>query len=157
MESFDQLAAQYHAMIYKIIHSLHIFKNVDEFFQIGLIALWEASQAYDPAKGDFTNYAYKFIKGRMLSEIERTAKLAEHYVLPKEEYWETAGAETEVPLCEYDLLLSHCEGLTKNQIKWVKYTFINDLSINQIAACEHVSPSAVKLWRQGALGKLRKL
>ena len=50
---FEQLAANYSKMIYSIIHSLGIYKNQDEFYQIGLISLWEASQQFDEQKGLF--------------------------------------------------------------------------------------------------------
>jgi hypothetical protein len=33
LESFEQLTKQYTPMIHKIINSLHIYKNRDEFFQ----------------------------------------------------------------------------------------------------------------------------
>lgn len=157
MESFDQLAEQYKLMIYKIIHSLHLYKNVEEFFQIGLIGLWEASKSFDCAKGDFTSYAYPFIKGRLLSELANATKLAEHTVFPKEEYWETAQEYCNDYPCEFQVLLSYCEGLTKNQTKWVLYTFVDDLSVNEIAIKEQVSVSAVKQWRKGAREKLKKI
>jgi RNA polymerase sigma factor (sigma-70 family) len=155
MESFEQLVAQYTPMIYKIIHSLHIYKNVEEFFQIGLIGLWEASKSFDMTKGDFTSYAYLFIKGRLLTELTSVSKLAEHNVFPNDEYWETIEKfSTEQP-CEIQVLLSYCEGLTKNQTKWILYTFVDDLSVNEIAAKEVVSVSAVKQWRKGAREKIK--
>ena len=58
-------------MIYQIIHSLHIYKNHDEFYQIGLIALWEASNQFDETKGAFLSYAYATVKGRILTEIAK--------------------------------------------------------------------------------------
>ena len=48
------------------------YKDKEEFIQIGLIALWEASRAFDPAKGQFMSYAFTTIKGRMLSHIQKT-------------------------------------------------------------------------------------
>ncbi|MDQ0974630.1 DNA-directed RNA polymerase specialized sigma subunit [Neobacillus niacini] len=41
MESFDELVVQYQPMIHKIIQSLHIYRNEDEFYQTGLIGLWK--------------------------------------------------------------------------------------------------------------------
>jgi RNA polymerase sigma factor (sigma-70 family) len=155
MESFEQLAAQYEPMIYKIIHSLHIYKNMEEFYQIGLIGLWEAQNSFDAAKGNFTSYAYPFIKGRLLSELTNTSKLEEHFVIPKVEYWQTAEGYLEEQPCEIQMLLSYCEGLTENQTKWVLYTFVDDLSVKEIATMENVSISAVKLWRKGAREKLK--
>jgi RNA polymerase sigma factor (sigma-70 family) len=155
VESFDQLAEQYTAMIHKIIHSLHIYKNVEEFYQIGLIGLWEARKSFDVTKGDFTSYAYLYIKGRLLSELTKASNHWEHTVFPKEEYWETVEEYHAEQPCEIQVLLSYCEGLTKNQVKWVVYTFIDDLSVREIAAKERVSVSAVKQWRNGAREKIK--
>ncbi|MDP4171531.1 MAG: sigma factor, partial [Bacillota bacterium] len=63
MESFEELSEQYTPMIHKIMNTLHIFKNKEEFYQLGLIALWEANERFDPQKGSFTTFAYSYIKG----------------------------------------------------------------------------------------------
>jgi DNA-directed RNA polymerase len=157
MEGFDQLEEQFRPMIYKMIHSLHIYKNIDEFFQIGLIGLWEAAQSFHLSRGNFTCYAYKFIKGRLLSELKKANKRDERYVFPKEEYWETIGDSMEEQPCEIDMLLSYCGEMTDKQKMWVVYTFMEDLSINEIACKENVSISAVKQWRKGAQEKLKRL
>ncbi|WP_389361696.1 sigma-70 family RNA polymerase sigma factor [Cytobacillus spartinae] len=157
MESFEQLIEQYEAMVWKIIHSLHIYKNVEEFYQTGLIALWEASARFDHEKGSFTSYAYTYIKGKILSEMTRTNKHENQNVYPKEEFWELIEDSKVTPSLEAELILSLCEDLTPNQKKWVLYTAIADFSLNDIAKLEKVSPSAVKAWRKGAQEKLKDL
>lgn len=37
-------------LVYGAIRQLHIQGNIDEFYQIGLVALWEASIRYDCGK-----------------------------------------------------------------------------------------------------------
>lgn len=154
---FDQLLKQYHPMIRKIIYSLHIYRDVDEFYQIGLIALWDAWKWFQKEKGEFSNYAYSFIKGRMLNELNRASKRQERMVLPKEEYWELVeDSFLEQPL-EEEFLLAYCPTLTEKEKKWVLFFCIESLSIKEIAEKEKVSLSAVKQWRSGALQKLRLL
>lgn len=156
MESFEQLVVQYKPMIHKIIHTLHIYKNWEEFYQHGLIALWQASNRFDPQKGNFTNYAYNYIKGFLLLELSKASKYEEKCVLPKEEFWETVeDIIIDHPL-EEESILSYCTTLTPNQKKWVLYTTLNDLSIKEIAKKEQVSMSAVKSWRAGAKEKLKE-
>ncbi|MFB3163846.1 sigma factor [Neobacillus sp. 179-J 1A1 HS] len=70
VESFDELVVQYQPMIHKIIQSLHIYKDEDEFCQTGLIGLWEAAQSFDERKGCFSNYAYTYMKGENIISIE---------------------------------------------------------------------------------------
>lgn len=157
MESFDQSVNQYEAMIWKIIHSLHIYKNKEEFYQTGLIALWEAEERFDPEKGNFASYAYKYIKGKILSEMTNRNKLEAQNVYPSEEFWDLVEDSISNPALETELILSFCDHLTFNQRKWVLYTVIEDLSVNEIAKLENVSPSAVKAWRKGAQEKLKDL
>jgi RNA polymerase sigma factor (sigma-70 family) len=133
LESFEQLAEQYKPMIHKIINSLHIYRNQDEFYQNGLIALWEASIRFDPSKGNFTNYAYTYIKGSLLKQLDKEFRYQQRSICPSEEFWEnTDEYHTDNPL-EAEILQSYCETMTPNQRKWVFYTIMDDLSVKEIA------------------------
>ena len=157
MESFEQLVDQYQPMIHKIIQSLHLYKDKDEFYQNSLIALWEASQRFDPQKGSFTNYAYTYIKGCLLMELKKSHLDQERYVYPDEEFWDlVVDSYWDDPL-QKEILLSYCTTLTPNQKKWLLYTMCDRLSIKEIAELEKVSLSAVKGWRSGAREKVKNL
>lgn len=145
---------KYEAMIWSIIHSLHIYKNQKEFYQTGLIALWEAQKGFDKSKGSFTGYAYTFIRGKILTELTKRKKQEDTCVYPDEDFWSLIeGIDSQVFL-EKETILSYCSRLTEPQKKWVLYTALADLSIKEIAEIEHVSISAVKAWRRGAREKL---
>lgn len=154
MESkFINLAKQYEPMIWSIIHSLHIYKNEEEFFQIGLIALWDAYQKYDQAKGKFSSYAYAFVKGKILNELTRESKHGEKCVYPQEEFWAIILDERKCePLAE-EMILASFSHLTENQRKYVVYTAIHQLTVKEIAQLEDVSVAAVKAWKRGAKEK----
>lgn len=157
MESFDQVSRQYAPMIHKIIHSLHIYKNKDEFYQHGLIGLWEAYSKFDPQKGTFSSYAYPYIKGRLLTELKAASHLDGITTNAEEEFW--LGIADEGAFCpfEEETLLAYCRRaeLTQNQTKWVLYHCLKGFETRQIAAIENVSLSSVKSWRAGAKEKLR--
>lgn len=157
MESFEQLVDQYQPMLHKIIHSLHLYKDTDDFYQHSLIALWEASQRFDSQKGSFTNYAYSYIKGYLLMELKKLHQDQERNILADEEFWELAAERYPVDPLQEAILLSYCTMLTPNQKKWLLYTIRGRLSVKEIAALEKVSMSAVKSWRSGARGKLKSL
>ncbi|MBP3039935.1 sigma-70 family RNA polymerase sigma factor [Bacillaceae bacterium Marseille-Q3522] len=156
MESFEQLVKQYEPMLFRIMHSLHIYKNKEEFYQLGLISLWEARQRFDSAKGSFTNYAYTYIKGKFLTEMTKTNRYEERCFYPKEEFWDIIEDDALPSHLQHTILLSYCQGLTNNQKKWLLYTFLEDLSVKDIAEKEGVSVSTVKLWRKGAKEKLKQ-
>jgi DNA-directed RNA polymerase len=157
LESFEQLVDQYQPMLHKIIQSLHLYKDKGEFYQHSLIALWEASQRFDPQKGSFTNYAYTYIKGFLLMELKKSHLDQERYVYPDEEFWDhVEDSYWDDPL-QREILLSYCTTLTPNQKKWLLYTMCDRLSIKEIAKLEKVSLSAVKGWRSGTREKVKNL
>ncbi|WNS75190.1 sigma-70 family RNA polymerase sigma factor [Bacillus sp. DTU_2020_1000418_1_SI_GHA_SEK_038] len=157
MESFEQVTDQYTPMIYKIISSLSIYTNKDEFFQVGLIALWEAYERFDAEKGIFTSFAYAYIRGRLQTEMTRMNRHADKTVHVQEKFLEDIEDDFNFCTMDEDILLSYCQAgkLTENQTKWVLYTFLKELTVSEIAAIEQVSLSAVKNWRTGAKEKLR--
>jgi DNA-directed RNA polymerase len=155
MESFEQILEQYRPMIHHMIRKLNIYKNQEEFEQIGLIALWEAYENIQEEKGSFTSYAYVTIRGKMLTALSKARRSEDTFVYPKEEFW---NGETDPDLrqpLELETLLAYCDGLTENETKWVVGTFYHQLKIGEIAEREGKSISAVKKWRQGALAKLK--
>lgn len=153
MEHFNEIIKQYEPMIHKIIRTLGIYKNQKEFFQTGLIALWQAAERYDQERGTFSSFAYSYIKGHLLTEMTRRNKHDEHYVCVDDESWELFPDLTcQLPFEWEDL---NCEGLTDKEKKWLMYTVIHGLTIKEIATLENVSLSAVKLWRSGARKRLR--
>jgi RNA polymerase sigma factor (sigma-70 family) len=156
MDGFQSTLKEFTPMIHHIIRSLKIYKNYDEFYQIGLIALWEAKEKFDPKKGSLTSYAYMTIKGRLLSELKRAARVDEQQLYPKEEFWEYRMDEQSAEPLEIEILLSYCEGLTNKQKKWVVATFYLGMSSNEIAAYENVSLSAVKKWKRGAMERMKE-
>jgi len=156
MESFEEVLEQYRPMIYHMIRRLRIYKNVDEFEQIGLIALWEAYQNMQEDKGSFTGYAYATIRGKMLTALAKARKEGETVVYPKEEFWSVETDMSLRPPLELETLLSYCDGLTENEKKWVVATFYLQLKPGEIAVIEGKSISAIKKWRKGALEKIKK-
>lgn len=155
VESFNELAKQYEPMIHNIINTLHIYKDREEYYQIGLIGLWDAMKNFDREKGHFSSFAYIYIKGRMLSELGKNHKQEKRMVCPKEEYWDTVEEVYSQQPLEYDLLLAYCNQLTEKEKKWVIASCLYGYSVKEIAERENVSVSAVKQWRSNAKRKLR--
>ncbi|WHY00371.1 sigma-70 family RNA polymerase sigma factor [Neobacillus sp. DY30] len=156
MESFDELVVQYQPMIHKIIKSLHIYRNQDEFYQTGLIGLWEASLSYNEGKGKFSNYAYTYMKGKMLTQMNQNNQYQEKYVLPQREFWECIEDSESSLFLEKEAIQTYCDGLTEKESIWVTAFSIEHLTTKEIAEKEKVSVSAVKQWKSGALRKLKE-
>lgn len=149
---FERLAAEYSKMIHVIINRMHIYKNKDEFYQIGLMALWEASKKFDASKGEFGSYAYSTIRGRMLQHLKKENKWEESCVQPDELYWDTLECESR--MLEVEDLLSHFHHLTDLQKKWVVLRFFHGLSNRDIAEMEQVPIRKVQAWKELAMKKV---
>ena len=148
---FEQLAAEYSNMIHSIIGSLHIYKNQDEFYQTGLIALWEVTQKYEEQKGEFSHYAYMFIIGRMLQLLKKEKKYEDGCYSPDDQYWNNLECETR--LLEEEDLLSYFHHLTDLQKKWVMLRFYYGLTNRDIAEIENVRLRKVRAWGDLAMKK----
>lgn len=154
MENFEELAEQFAPMIHHIIQTLHIYKNKEEYYQIGLIGLWKAMKSFDAEKSHFSSFAYLNIKGQIMNELKRKHKLEEKVMIPKEGYWETVEDGAFQHPLELELLLSYCEKLTEKEKKWVMANCLDGYSVREIAERENVSVSAVKQWRSNAKKKV---
>ena len=155
MKSFDETAGQYSKMIYSIIHSLRIYKNIDHYYCIGLEALWEAEKKYMPETSSFTTFAYSVIKGRIRNQLRQDARwdIRNHITDAIEHSNTQTYSEEYFP---YEFITICAPHLTEKQLCWLVGTYVHQFSISDIAQQENVAPSAVKSWRRSALEKLRK-
>ncbi|MGE7876854.1 sigma-70 family RNA polymerase sigma factor [Peribacillus muralis] len=157
MTDFSTITAKFTPMVHHIIRSLSIYKNKDEYFQVGLIALWEAYLNFNADHGQFHSYAYTFIKGRIMNELKKHHKYETNtkpYDTSILEITDSFSIHEEAFHSEN--ILAYTEGLTLNQRRWLLHTYMENKTITEIAELYQVSPSAVKSWRKSALVKLRR-
>ncbi|MDQ0229491.1 sigma-70 family RNA polymerase sigma factor [Metabacillus malikii] len=156
-EDFNDLYEKYMPMINHILSKLSIYKNKEEFRQIGRIALWEASQRFDERKGKFQSYAYAFILGRIKSALTKERKNIEKS-LPLDDFnyvEETYYHEDFANIISKSIIEQVSLLLSTNQKKWFEAYYLYGKSPSEIANEEGVSISAVKSWRRDTLNKLR--
>ncbi|WP_409291983.1 sigma-70 family RNA polymerase sigma factor [Peribacillus sp. SCS-37] len=152
MEGFTETALLYRPLINKVIRTLRIYKEKDEYFQIGLIALWEAAEKHSSAKGPFLPFAYSVIKGRMLNQLNKERKHEEKYGAEWKEESTSSSAEDYFKDEKFDFLCTH---LTDNGIKWLSGVY-EGKTIEEISVQWEVTKDSVKSWRKAALKRLRK-
>lgn len=153
-KSYDQLVREFTPMIHHMIKKLAIYKDKDEFMQMGLISIWEASGNFNQEKGGYSNYLYRHMRGRFLDELKKRGRQADRSAYPKDEFWDLL-ISPELYKEEEDYMRGLCYGLSKYETKWVIDTFIYQLTVREIAEKEQVSLSAVKWWKKGAKEKLK--
>ena len=141
-------------MIKKQILALKIYKNQEDFFQVGMIGLWEAYHRFDPQKGAFPAFAQTTVRGKMMTHLKKESQFEQRHVDFTDEWLGViAEASHDDPL-ERELILSYCEGLTDKQLTWVIAGIIENKKPSDIAEEMGIPVDRVKGWRREALRKI---
>lgn len=171
--TFEDIFKQNERRIHYHIHRLNIRDSQQEFYQEGLVAMWNAYETYQPDKGPLATYFNYIIRNRMIDLLRKNTReqeIQENYMQEQRTKLEDGhtyskgqvsyplmkGAEEFPEEADQDLWNEIREQLTENQWKWVKHFIIDDLPLKEIAAQEGVSVDAVKSWGREARRKLRE-
>jgi RNA polymerase sigma factor (sigma-70 family) len=152
-QSFEEVLNQFTPLIKGQLKALNIYKDHENFYQIAMIALWEAYRNFSEEKGSFSAYAFGYVRGRLLTALKKSAVYEERNEL--QETFEEGGVEDDYLMKE--TIEAYLEHLTDNQRKWVTYYVFQQLTPTEIAEKENVSVEAVKSWRKQAIKKLRNV
>ncbi|RXZ01344.1 sigma-70 family RNA polymerase sigma factor [Fictibacillus sp. S7] len=155
--TFEELAQQFEPLIKSQIRTLGVVNRFDEYYQAGLIGLWEASLRFDESKGEFGPFAYRTVRGKMLELLKKETKFKSVHVGFSLELTETIPYEGGVLPLEQEVLELYLSKLTARQRTWVVKKLFYQMKETEIADEKGVSISAVKSWRKQALAKLRGL
>ncbi|MCZ0755490.1 sigma-70 family RNA polymerase sigma factor [Anoxybacillus sp. J5B_2022] len=151
--TFEQLVEAYRPMIVSVMKKLHVTNEWDEYYQVGLIALWEASQQFQPEKGSFSSFAYKKVYWSMLSHLRKQYTRTTNECSLTDEVTNVLSV---TPSNDDRIVLEDVlQGLTERQQKWVIGYIVENKPLKTIAEEEGVPVGAVKQWRITALKKLR--
>lgn len=153
---FEVLLKEYKPMLHHLIHRLGIKDTHKEFFQEGLLALWEVSTTYEEDKGKLSSYVYYIVRNRLISLIRKKIR-------KQEQIDEILAKSNEDDLIDEDQIfkwdpyaLQSIKGiLTTNQWIWFEGFVVNDWSTKQIAERQNVSEDAVKNWGRHVKRKLK--
>lgn len=152
---FEQLAKQYTPMIHRIMNKLHIYKNKEDYHQIGLIALWEAHTKFDSAKGAFPPYAYSYIQGRIMNALTKDAAFSDETVLTGEPVL-FEGVDPGPTPDTVAMTKAHGDQLNGRAKHWFDLSIIRGLTNPDIARQENVTPAAVRKWQMAAIKQLKE-
>lgn len=168
--SFEDIFQQNERRIHYHIQRLDIRDSHKDFFQEGLIALWDAYENYEPDQGPMATYFNFTIRNRLIDKIRKEARhtnnnekvVMEHKTqLNGGNHFKTNETiyplvdKTEIPIEDSYFWKNLKNNLTDNQWKWVYYYIIKDMSIKEIAELEKKSEDAIKSWGRQARKNLR--
>lgn len=168
--TFEEIVKQNERRIYYQIHKLNIRDPHQEFYQEGLVAMWNAYETYRADKGPMATYFNYTIRNRLIDLIRSKAREQEKLNVYREyqQLNETSGnfyragslkkrVQSQEPmLVDFEDLIKEAQQLlSTNQLKWLYCFLIQDMSIKSISKREGVSIDAVKSWGREARKKLR--
>lgn len=140
--TFAQTVTLYENMIKGHLKKLSIYKDHEEYYQCGLIALWRAYVNYDEKKGSFSSYAYITVRGNLIEQLKKEKRFENRHAVMDQEKVQYVGGqkENETELFEYVSMLNEREafvitehfsarkpmreiaeelGITYNQARWI--------------------------------------
>lgn len=152
---FEQLVEKFEPLIKKQIKQLNQTVHYDELYQIGLIALWEASKNFDETKGYFPSFAQKYVRGKMLHHLKKEQTFQQRFQI----YLEPESVE-KIPAQEFQKqrpfpLERIVPLLSKTERIWFVEYYENDIGPTAIAKQYNVPVDTVKKWRKRAIERIR--
>ena len=158
VEHVDQLLDQYSPIVKKQLQALHIYKDYDEYYQIGMIALWEAYSKFDPEKGQFATFAIATVRGRLLRSLSKARQFEEKHEFNEVELLNMETTYTDRTDAELtDLLTPYLDRLSNRERIWIKEALLLGLCTEEMAAKYNVTGHTVRSWKKSVVKKLQDL
>ncbi|WP_088012467.1 sigma-70 family RNA polymerase sigma factor [Gottfriedia acidiceleris] len=151
--TFEECLNQYSRMIKAIMKKLHLYKNFDEYYQIGQIALWTAYQQYQSEKGSFSTYAFFTVRGYLLNELSKASKYDERNIVLEHSIEDVIYCEEAFSLVNFISLL---DGISPLQKQILIKRFYYNHEFPQIAKYLNMKESSVRSSYRYALKRLRE-
>lgn len=173
--SFEEIYEQNKKRIHYQMNRLRIRSKledislIEDFYQEGLFALWNAYEKYDPDRGTLSTYFNYAIRNRLIDMLRKKTRdhrndgmyfqeervkidQGNRYVRNRQVIPDTS----KIPIKDVSLWLQVKSLLTEKQWTWVECFIILDMSIKDIAGQEAVSTDAVKSWGREVRKKLKE-
>ncbi|MBM7667050.1 RNA polymerase sigma factor (sigma-70 family) [Solibacillus kalamii] len=155
MLDVEQLIFENETLIKKVIFNLKIYRDIDEYMQVGRIALWQALQKFDESKGDFAMFAYMSVKYAIIRALSKANHVSEHEL--------TVEDDVMIINSQHHFITSNMEWpewfeeLNNDEQFLLIELYEKELSVKDIADKYRLNYETIKKRRQRLLSKLRGL
>lgn len=155
MQEYEDVLTQYEPMISHSIRKLNIYRDHEQYRQVGRIALWQAWERFEKEKGDFTPFAYRSIRGAMLDELKRETRYEERFIpAVNEVIIDRLGPEEKGT---YHLLHEAIGQLDLREKAFIQWSFVEQCSLAECAERAGISVAGVKKRRERMMRKLKEM
>ena len=141
-----EIITSYEPMIRSIINKLNILYDIDEYMQIGRLAVYEALKKHDETKCKESQFVYTMIYQRMIDEIRRESKRQDRFTITEDTILDTFSTKFN----DVDFyLIGVKDKLTNREYAWLTMT-LDGYALVEIARHLNVSISTAKNIRKSA-------
>ncbi|WP_181347175.1 sigma factor [Thalassobacillus sp. CUG 92003] len=126
MDAFEKVVKENSRLIHYFIHRLHIQDDAGDYYTEGLLAMWEAYETYDSAKGSFSSYMSFKIRTRLIDLLRKDIRRQEVEAGYRQQAIHEQTYVTEDYIEDQYLWNKVQSVLTDKQWKWVYYYVIED-------------------------------
>ncbi|MFC4402937.1 sigma-70 family RNA polymerase sigma factor [Gracilibacillus xinjiangensis] len=154
---FEDVLQENERIIHHLIHKYRIRDREGDFYQEGLIALWEAVQTYDESRSKLSTHIYNCISSRFLNKIKKENREKEQL-----KTWLINIKAEDLLIEDRDeldkqLLRDIRKVLSDRQWCWFYHFVLHDQPARDIARHYCVTDHAVKSWARSARSKIQQL
>lgn len=156
---FEEVLKLVQPMITSILVKCRVYKEYDYYRHVAAIAVWEAWQKADPAKGVFSSYIYTTVRGSILKELSKEQRYQFNCTPVKDEMLNVLMTRSEligVTDCA-DLLEGLFKSLSKKDIEFLYLLYVDGYSYIEIAHLFSKSVAAIKKRRTRLMAKIRNV
>lgn len=75
MEEYERLIIENEALVYHVLKQMHLYSQLEDYYDVGMIGLCKAAKTFDNSKGSkFSTYACICIRNTILMDIRDQKK-----------------------------------------------------------------------------------
>ena len=160
MDNFEQILEQYEPMITNLLRRANIYKNHEHFRQIARVALWHAWKKYNPERGPFAPYAYRYMQTTIYTELKNENTFTDHEISYEHDKLTATAQLLEIKNQNHqedsELLSTLKNLLNENEIQLIVDLYYNGYSYEDLCEKYGIAYYALRKRRDRLIQKIRK-
>ena len=171
MEEYERLIIENEALVYHVLKQMHLYSQLEDYYDVGMIGLCKAAKTFDNSKGSkFSTYACICIRNTILMDIRDQKRQCNYYSISLQT--PVGGEKDEILLedtiSDYELeldilnkeekmaLIESVRKLNDEDRQMIDLYFWKEMTQQEISRYLKMSQANVSRRIQRALNNLRK-
>lgn len=146
-------------MITAVLKKAKVCKNYQYYRHVATVALWEAWNKYEPLKGDFAPYAYRYMLTSIYTEMNLENRQKEHFICYEKEKIDVISQyknKDHYVGSGDELFGKILQLLNEDEIIFLYDIYVNGYTYQDLSEKAGVSAEALKKRRNRIMKKIRE-